>query len=285
MIKKLLVDHIRNNVPDSEIAVLLSGGADSISAALAVHHTEKKVHAYSFQLGEKTSYDFVKAAEVAYKMQWDFTPIIVPTNNLINDWYTLVSLHCRKKTHFETVFPFLYVYPEIAETYIVTGWGADGYFGVSKKAMMRYSSLQRGRNYVKYCKEHNQKRLTFNQFREAYLSKGNIAGLDWHNKVVAKYNKKHITPYLDEKVRDYLMSKTYRELNTPIQKNIVRRDFTEFKKFGRIETHINLHLAAGIDKLFKTLLNNNEINFKGRKRMMDVCWDWYKKEQNGILPI
>ena len=81
------------------------------------------------------------------------------------------------------------------------------------------------------------------------------------------------------------MGKTYRELNTPIQKNIVRSDFTEFKKFGRIETHINLHLAAGIDKLFETLLNNPEINFKNRKRMMDVCRDWYKKEQNGILPI
>ena len=76
-----------------------------------------------------------------------------------------------------------------------------------------------------------------------------------------------------------------RDRNTPIQKNIVRRDFTEFKKFGRIETHINLHLAAGIDKLFETLLNNPEINFKNRKRMMDVCRDWYKKETTGVLPV
>tara|TARA_Y100000310_G_scaffold330140_1_gene401290 strand:- start:1989 stop:2834 length:846 start_codon:yes stop_codon:yes gene_type:complete len=281
MIKNLLVEHIRNNVPDCRVAVLLSGGVDSISVGLAAQFADKEVHAYSFQLGEQTSYDFAKAAEVAYKMQWDFTPVIVPRDNLIDDWHRLVKLGCRKKTHFECVFPFLYLYPLITETHVVTGWGADGYFGVSKKAMMRYSSLQRGRNYVAYCKKHNQKRLTFNQFREAYLSKGNIAGLDWHNKVVAKYNKKHITPYLDEKVRDYLMSKTYRELNTPIQKNIVRSDFTEFKKFGRIETHINLHLAAGVDKLFETLLNNKEINFKNRKRMMDVSRDW----SNEILPV
>jgi len=212
-------------------------------------------------------------------MQWTFTPIIVPTDkdNLIDDWHRLVKMGCRKKTHFECVFPFLYVYPEITETYVVTGWGADGYFGVSKKAMMRYSSWRKGRNYVTYCKEHNQKRLTFNQFREAYFSKGNTAGLDWHNKVVAKYNKKHVTPYLDEKVRDYLMSKPYRELNSPKQKSIVRSDFTEFKKFGRIETHINLHIASGVNKLFKTLLNNPKINFKNRKRMMDVSRDWYKK--------
>jgi asparagine synthetase B (glutamine-hydrolysing) len=281
MIRKLLEDHIRKNVTDDKVAVLLSGGVDSISVGLAAHHAGKEVHAYSFQLGNQTSYDFAKAAEVAYKMKWEFTPVVVPKENLIPDWHRLVKLGCRKKTHFETVFPFLYVYPEIEETYVVTGWGADGYFGVSKKAMMRYSSMQKGRNYVTYCKEHNQKRLNFNQFREAYFAEGQCAGLDWHNKLVVEHNKKHITPYLDEDVRDYLMSKTYRELNTPKQKSIVRRDFTEFKKFGRIETHINLHLGAGVDKLFETLLNSDEINIKNRTRMMDVSRDW----SHGILPI
>ena len=285
MIKKLLVDHIRNNVPDRRVAVLLSGGVDSISVGLAAHHAGKEVHAYSFQLGNQTSYDFAKAAEVAYNMNWDFTPVVVPKENLISDWHRLVKLGCRKKTHYETVFPFLYVYPEIEETYVVTGWGADGYFGVGKKAMMRYSNDKKWDNYTNYCKEHNQKQLTFNQFREAYFSEGNTAGLDWHTKVAVEYNKKHITPYLDENVRDYLMSKTYRDLNIPKQKSIVRRDFTEFKKFGRIETHINLHLAAGIDKLFETLLNNPDINFNDRTRMMDVSRDWYKKEITGVLPV
>ena len=281
MIKNLLVDHINNNVPDRRVAVLLSGGVDSITVGLAAQRAGKEVHAYSFQLGDQTSYDFAKAAEVAYKMRWNFTPVIVPRDNLIEDWHRLVALGCRKKTHFETVFPFLYVYPLIQEKYVVTGWGADGYFGVSKKAMMRYSSMTKGRNYVAYCKEHNQKRLTFNQFRESYFTAGNTAGLDWHTKVAVEHNKKHITPYLDEAVSKYLMSKTYRELNTPKQKEIVRRDFTELKKFGNIETHINLHLGSGVDKLFETLLNNTEINFKDRKRMMDVCRDW----SNGVLPI
>ena len=284
MLKNLLIDHIRNNVPDRRVAVLLSGGVDSISVGLAAHHAGKEVHAYSFQLGNQTSYDFAKAAEVAYNMNWDFTPVVVPKENLISDWHRLVKLGCRKKTHYETVFPFLYVYPEIEETYVVTGWGADGYFGVGKKAMMRYSNDKKWDNYTNYCKEHNQKQLTFNQFREAYFADGNTAGLDWHNKLVPT-DKKHITPYLDENVRDYLMSKTYRDLNIPKQKSIVRRDFTEFKKFGRIETHINLHLAAGIDKLFETLLNNSEINFNSRKRMMDVSRDWYKKEITGVLPV
>ena len=280
LIKDLLIDHIKNNVPDSEIAVLLSGGVDSVSVGLAAESAGKEVHAYSFYLNGAPSYDFIKAAEVAHKRNWNFTPIVVPTENLIEDWHRLVELTCRKKTHFECVFPFLYVYPEIEEKYVLTGWGADGYFGPSKKAMMRYSSYKKKRNYVKYCKDHNQKRLNWNEFRLAYLD-GDCAGLKEHTNLATKHNKIHVTPYLDADVRKLLMSKSYKELNKPKQKYFIRSDFTELKKFGTIKPHQNLHLNAGVDKLFETLLNNTEINFKGRKRMMDVCRDW----SNGVLPI
>ena len=93
--------------------------------------------------------------------------------------------------------------------------------------------------------------------------------------------KKHVTPYLNVDVRELLMSKSYEELNKPIQKHFIRKNFTELKKFGTIKPHQNLHLNAGVDKLFEKLLNNPEINFKNRKRMMDVSKDW----STGVLPI
>ena len=267
-------------MPDSEVAVLLSGGVDSVTVGLAAESADKEVHAYSFYLNGAPSYDFIKAAEVAHKRNWNFTPIVVPTENLIEDWHRLVELKCRKKTHFECVFPFLYVYPKIEEKYVLTGWGADGYFGPSKKAMMRYSSYKKKRNYVKYCKDHNQKRLNWNEFRLAYLD-GDCAGLKEHTNLATKHNKIHVTPYLDTDVRELLMSKSYEELNKPKQKHFIRKNFTELKKFGTIKPHQNLHLNAGVDKLFETLLKNSEINFTKRKRMMDVCRDW----SNGVLPI
>jgi len=274
MIKKLLETNIKSTISDEKVAVLLSGGIDSISVALAAHDAGKKVHAYSFQLGNQTSYDFIKAAEISFKMNWKFTPIIVPTDNLENDWYRLVKLNCRKKTHFECVFPFLYVYPKITEKYVLTGWGADGYFGVSKKAMMRYSSFKKKRNYVNYCKSHNQKRYNWNEFRLHYLN-GDCAGLKKHTDLAIKHDKVHITPYLDLRVKALLIGMSYEELNKPRQKEIIRKDFTKLKNFGIIKQHQNLHLVAGVDKLFETLLDNPDINFKGRKRMMDVSKDWY----------
>jgi asparagine synthetase B (glutamine-hydrolysing) len=99
MIRKSLETHIKNNVPDENVALLLSGGVDSITAGLSAYNVGKRVHAYSFFLDSDVSYDFLRATEVAYKMGWKFTPVVVPKTNLIKDWYKLVKLRCRKKTH------------------------------------------------------------------------------------------------------------------------------------------------------------------------------------------
>ena len=138
MIKKLLVDHIKKNIPDSEVAVLLSGGVDSLSVALAAQAAGKYITAYSFHLKGNKSYDFKTAEKFSEKQGWKFTPIEVPTENIVEDWHRLVDLGCVKKTHFECVFPFLYVYPEITEKYVLSGWIADAYHGVSRLATLRH---------------------------------------------------------------------------------------------------------------------------------------------------
>ena len=285
MIKKLLEDHIRKNVSDDKVALLISGGVDSISVGLAAHYVGKKVHGYSFCLDSHESSDFKAAREVCKQMKWDFTEIIVPTNNLVDDWHRLVKHGCRKKTHFEAaVYPFLYVYPRIIEKYVCSGWIADGYFQPGKTASMRYTSFSKAKQYMKVYREGKAPRVTWNQQRLNYID-GDCAGLKQHTKLAESHNKVHITPYGDKKIREYLMAMSWKELNKPRQKEIIRRDFTELENFGTIKPHQNLHLNAGIDKLFKTLLNNPEINFNERKRMMDVCRDWYKKETTGVLPV
>ena len=284
MIKRLLENHIKKNIPDSEVAVLLSGGVDSLSVALAAHHAGKKVHTYSFYVApfkylekgsEKTGggklYDFKTAEKFSKKQGWKFTPVEVPTENIVEDWYRLVDLGCIKKTHFECVFPFLYVYPEITEKYVLSGWIADAYHGVSRLATLRHRP------------ESTYEPETFDDFRNRYLLPDNRAGLKWHNRVVEKHDKIHIVPYFDSAVKNYFYQFTWEELNRPEQKIKIREDFTELKDYGNIKPHTNLHLGAGINKLFETLLNNREINFNNRKRMMDVCLDW--KNKNGVLPI
>ena len=90
-----------------------------------------------------------------------------------------------------------------------------------------------------------------------------------------------VNPYLDERVKDYFYQFTWDELNKPKQKQHIRDAFPELKKFGNIKPHLNLQLASGVDKVSETLLNSPEINFRNRKRIMDVCKDW----SHGVLPV
>lgn len=61
MIREILSDHITGKVPHDKVAVLLSGGVDSISVAIAAQDAGKTVHAYSFYLEGQPSYDHAKA--------------------------------------------------------------------------------------------------------------------------------------------------------------------------------------------------------------------------------
>jgi hypothetical protein len=157
------------------------------------------------------------------------------------------------------------VYPHIIEKYVVTGWGADGYYGVSKKAQIHY--------------KHTKQKL--DQFRDNYYLPKNSAGLLKHLIVTEKYGKVMINPFLDVDVKDFFYSMDWFELNKPYQKHHVRDAFEEFKKI-KVKPHLNLQLNSKINVAFETLLNNKRINFKNRKRIMDIARDW---NENGTTSL
>jgi len=41
-----------------------------------------------------------------------------------------------------------------------------------------------------------------------------------------------------------------------------------------VKKHLNLQIDSGIIELFDKLIDNKEINFKNRTRMLDICRDW-----------
>lgn len=257
MIDKLLEKIIQEKVHDKEVAVLLSGGADSLSVALAAHRLGYDVHAYSFHLKDLPTYDASKAEDSSSKMGWKFTKVIVPVDNLVEDFHILrKKFECVKKTQYECTFPFLYIFPQIKEKNILSGFAADGHYGVSKKA----------------CIHFKQPKELFDQFRSSYLS--DPPGLRQQLALSKYYNKEYITPYTDQRVIDYFHQFDWFQVNQPYQKHHVVEAFTEFKTIGKPKHHINLQLGSGIDKAFESLLECDEINYKRRNRMLDVYRDW-----------
>jgi len=266
-IDELLIDQIKQQTLDKDVAVLLSGGVDSLSVAFAAKRLGLNITAYTFHLKGQSSYDADKAVEVSKQFGWNYQVVEVPTDNLEQDFFTLAKeIKCVKKTHFECCYPFIHLYPHIKEREVLSGWAADGYYGISKKAILHYGP--------------DKPKSKFDEFRNIYFDKKNQAGYIWHNRVAEMNNKKFITPYLTENVKQYFYNMTWLQLNKPTQKHHVRTAFKkEFMNTG-VKKHINLQLGSGVDKLFETLLNNKKINTNNRKRVMDICRDWSIKIQS-----
>ncbi len=268
MIDKIITNIVDQEAPDQTVAVLMSGGTDSLTVAAAAHRLNKKLNCYTFRVDGKDSDDSIYAEKACKHFGWNFKLIDVPVNNIENDFFTLIKKYeCKKKTHVECTFPFLYVYPHIKEKYILTGWAADGYYGVSKRANIHF----------KHTKE------LMNKFRQGYFGKldettqkfipGNPVGIKQQMLLAKSVDSILVAPYVDKKVWDWMIQYDWDFFNKPYQKAPLFDAFPELLEIKR-RNHLNLQLAAGIPNYFEKLLDNKKINIYNRSRIMDLVRDW-----------
>lgn len=274
MIDKILENIIEKECPYSRVGVLLSGGVDSLSLAFAAHRLGKNVDAYTFHLEGDVSYDALKAQEACAEFGWDCHTIVIPQPNAddLNYQFRLLmkNYSCVKKTQVECTFPFLWVFPEIQVKHLLSGIGADGYYGVSKKAILHF-------------KEPKEK---FDDFRTNYFSAENVTGFRQLEQLANQFDRVLVHPYIyHPEVSDYFMQFDWFELNKPKQKQHVRDAFKEeFGRLNKVKDHINLQLGSNIDHLFEKLLLDPRLNKKGRKRVMDLVRDHLPQSQ-AVLPL
>jgi asparagine synthetase B (glutamine-hydrolysing) len=268
VIDKIITDIIDQEAPDQTVAVLMSGGTDSLTVAIAAHRLNKTLNCYTFRVDGKDSEDSIYAKKACEHFGWNFKLIDVPVDNIENDFFTLIKKYeCKKKTHVECTFPFLYVYPHIKEKHILTGWAADGYYGVSKRANIHY----------KHTKE------LFDVFRNGYFGKldkesqkftpGNPVGVKQQMLLAETIDSTLVAPYIDIRVWDWMIQYDWDFFNKPYQKAPLFNAFPELLEIKR-RNHLNLQLAAGIPNYFEKLLDNKEINIYNRSRIMDLVRDW-----------
>lgn len=270
MIDKILEDSIATEVPETDVAVLLSGGVDSLSLAFTAHRLGKKITAYTFHLEGDKSYDAMKAEEACNIFGWDCKTIVVSVKSLREDFITLARQYdCKKKTHFECTYPFLYIFPQIEQNYVMTGIAADGYYGLSKKVILNFK----------------EPKELFDSFRTRYFNSANPAGIVQQQQLANENHKTLVHPYLyNQKVKDFFYQYNWNQLNTPQQKNHVRTAFdTEFSRLTKVKEHINLQLCANIDHLFESLLDDKMLNNRGRKRIMDLASDYASQGLGTLL--
>ena len=262
--KKLFEKIIKEELPEQlcDVAVLFSGGVDSSTCLFALLELGYNPIIYSFRLSNYISEDFLSAKNCANLFNLKFKEVIVPTNNIKQDFLKLVQKYnCSKKTQLECAFPWMYLFQEISEEYVITGLCADSHYGLSKTVMINYKDTKE----------------KFDKYRISSFEKGNPEGIKQMEHISKEYNKILISPYVHPLIQKYFLQFNWEEINKPYQKYLIIQNYNNyFKKTGR-RIHSNLQLNARIPEVFITLLDDKEFNFKNRKRTMDLVRDYYKK--------
>jgi len=250
-IKKVLIKSVQ--IPDDEVAILLSSGVDSSSVLFALLEAKKKVTAYTFCLDDRVSKDLKYAEITANEFNVPFVKIILPTNIdlLKEDLIDLIRYGAKTKTDFECGWPMLYAYKLIKEKNIFSGFGADGHFCISKKGMIHFKNK-------------------INEFRNNLWNKESYVQKHMHKNLSKVYNKNFIAPYLSQDMYKLFNGTTWEQVNRPHQKQPIRDSFPQ--EFARIKIfqHQNLQKGdSGISEHFEKLLDT-ELNIKKHKSVVGI---------------
>lgn len=271
-----------------KVALLLSAGVDSTAVGICAHSLGHKIHAYTFQLGDHPTFDSKWAEKTAQTMGWKFTLIKLPldADAIISKWPILYNqLQCQKKVHYECAWPMLLTYPYIKEKFVLNGLHADAYFGNSRKARKlgeggpgsskKLLDARRKLLFVPYLKK-----------KDASLSIDYNPSCMLQNHILQKkYKKIDVNPFMDANVYNHFMQYSWDQLNKPRQKHHLPGMYPMLFQYVGFRNHVNYQLGANIDHHFEKMLLPSIINFKKRRRAIDMYQDWkrYPEECKAVL--
>jgi site-specific DNA-cytosine methylase len=282
-LQSLLTEAVQAQSRHEKVALLLSGGMDSVSVGVALQRAGKAIRGYTFHLQGYPSKDLTGAMMLAKHFAWPLTIITVPTKDAANDFLRLAVEHrCRKKTQFEVAFPLLYVMPQIEEKEVWTGWNADRHYGNNRECVFRQHRLAlRGVSPA-------ERKDAFDAERRAHFEHAltdPTTGLTWWNgiRIAEQSGKRLLDPYADGAVAQYFLKFDHDQLS-PLKKPLIRKAFAEHLQGlprGALTAGVRLQKGGGVDKLFATLLADERIN-RFEKRYASVsalCQRWGEQVQ------
>jgi asparagine synthetase B (glutamine-hydrolysing) len=227
-------------LPGREVALLLSGGVDSVSLGGAAVAAGKRVVAYTFDVQGQPSDDRRSARHACDILGWSHVQVTVPTATLADDLRTLARVGCRTPTAFMCTWPFLHLLPRVEEAVVLAGHGADVLYGLGAQAARR---------------AHVQTDLAHLQAWRADLSAATCNTVPELQRLCADAGHTLACPYLAPAVMAWFAPYDFRTLHTPYEKYPTVAAFADvFRAVGR-RPHLNLQIAAGVRTVFQALLD------------------------------
>ena len=143
MLKQLIKKHISNTIPQNEkVAVMFSGGLDSLSVLFSLIELGYDVKLYTFYREGVLSDDLKISRKVASNLNLELEEIEISNDldKLVDDLKLLIKKHdLKKKTQFQVMHPMVYVCNAITEKFVVSGLAADTLYGTAR-SMLKFAS-------------------------------------------------------------------------------------------------------------------------------------------------
>lgn len=248
-VRKTLKATLESEIKKSQknnVAVLMSSGVDSHSILQSCLDAGIKPFIVSFTRQDRESRDFRSARKSAEKLGLTFVPVHLPDDvpTLLKYLKYAVKRGVRGKAAFECCYPMFcaaQVVSKIPEIKVImSGYGADAFFALSKKGTMHYKDRME-----EYAREAHTR----------YIQTG--SQLDILKRYFGSFGIKYFAPWCDPAMlKEFTKEKYgYDDLNKPKQKWPVRKQFA--KEFAEMDifNHTNYQLGdSGISDMFMQLI-------------------------------
>lgn len=269
MIRKLINNYINKEISlDDEIALLFSGGMDSLSILLSCLDVGIKPTLYTFYLDNYVSEDILSSRRIADLFDLKLEEIIIDTARidlLADVRYIIKTFNTSKKTAIQCIHPFLYVIPRIKEECVLSGLCADELYGTPRSMAKYHKDI----DFFKKIREDKNKDLYSSSYK--YIKD-----------LMCKNNKIFLAPFkTDKDIVSYMLSLNYKELHSPKQKNIVYEDYKDYiERYKLYRRNNNLQCCSKIREWHDILLTNKEVNTNNFKSVVGVYNSIYKGVKN-----
>ena len=261
--RKIINDFLEEKITDKDsVAILFSGGLDSLSLLLSCLDVGIKPKLYTFYLEGYESSDIKSSRRISeiFNLKLIEIPIKENINALVYDIeYIIKTFRTYKKTAIQCIHPFLYIKPYIKEKYVLSGLCADDLYGTSKHMSIISKDIEK-----------------FNSERIKKIGDESASGYKYIKSIYG--DRIFIAPYKEcKELIEYFLNLNYKEMNSPKQKNTTYVSYQgEIDRFKLYRRNENLQCASKIRE-YHDLLLKTELNIGNNKIVTPIYRNIYNK--------
>lgn len=245
---------------DTNPALLFSGGTDSSTVLWTLLDLGARPTCYTFTLQGTPSVDLPAARKITKHYGLTLREVVIPRtlDTLKADVGKAVAVGARKKVHVQCLQPLFHLLPAIGQRQVFTGLNADDWWGTAASDAIR----------------HSKDPALFRRVRQQRFADQTTSGFAFWKAVTEQAGKQLCPPYRDPALVQWLLSQSWKQLNTPRQKGPALLDFMpEFTACGVWRRNVNLQCASGIREWHEELLADKSYNVHGRRSVAALYRD------------